>query len=309
MSILVTGGTGFIGSYLVKELLKEGEKIVIFDYMPDTSLLEDIKGDYKLLTGDISSLRDVMCAVLENEITDIFHLAFVLAETCEENPFKGFDINLKGILNLLEAARICNVKKFVFVSSISVFGKDAEEPVKNDAPKNPLTFYGITKLASEHICLWYNRKYNLDVRGVRFTWVFGPGRKRGITRLFSSQILDCIAKEKVVEIENPDEKGDWLYVKDAVKALLLAWRARRPKKRIYNIAGGTHSIREVVEIARRIVPDATVEYKGNRIVLSPYPSSYNDRWAREEFGWSPSYSIEDAVKEHLEIQMSQFKTQ
>ena len=300
MSILITGGTGFIGSYLIKELLKEGKEVAVLDYMPDTSLLKDVGGKYKLLRGDISSLRDVMCVFLENKVTDVFHLASVLAEVCEENPFKGFDINLKGTLNLLEASRLFGVKKFVFISSISVFGRDVKEPVEDDAPKNPLTFYGVTKLATEHICLWYNRKYGLDVRGLRFTWVFGPGRKRGITRLFSSEILDRIAKKGFVEIENPDEKGDWLYVKDAVKALLLAWKAENPKKRIYNVAGGAHSIREVVEIAKKFVPDVVVRYKEDGKILSPYPSSYDDTWARKELGWSPSYSIEEAVREHLE---------
>ncbi|MBC7189023.1 NAD-dependent epimerase/dehydratase family protein, partial [Candidatus Aerophobetes bacterium] len=83
MSVLITGGTGFIGSYLIKELLKEGKEVTVLDYMPDTSLLKDVEGKYKLIRGDISSLRDVMCVFLENKVTDVFHLASVLAEVCE----------------------------------------------------------------------------------------------------------------------------------------------------------------------------------------------------------------------------------
>jgi len=306
---LVTGGTGFIGSYLVKKLIREGIDVIVFDYMPDKSLLSEVEGEYKLIIGDLVSSPEVFSAVLENKVTDIFHLASVLAEICQEKPFTGLNVNLKGTLNLLDAARMGKVKKFVFVSSISVFGKDVEEPVGDDAPKNPSTLYGITKLASEHLCRWYNHKFNLDIRGVRFTWVFGPGRKRGITRLFSSELLDCIARDEVVEIENPDEKGDWLYVKDAVKALWLAWKASQPKRGIYNIAGGTHSIREVMQIAEKAVPDAVIRYKENGGILSPYPSSYDDRWAREELGWSPSYSIKDAVREHLQIARKHYRQQ
>jgi len=104
-----------------------------------------------------------------------------------------------------------------------------------------------------------------------------------------------------VEVTNPDERGDWLYVKDAVRALLAVWEAERPVRRIYNIAGGVHSVREVVEIAKRYRPEARISWKAERSTLSPYPAAYDDGPARAELGWRPGYSIEEAVREHLEI--------
>jgi len=300
MRLLVTGGTGFIGSYLVKKLANQGMEVIVFDCGRDTSSLSEVQGRYQLVPGDLASPPEVFSAVLENEVTDIFHLASLLAGTCEKRPFAGLNVNLKGTFNLLEAARMGKVKKFVFVSSISVFGKDVPEPVDDDAPKNPSTIYGITKLASEHLCRWYSNKHNLDIRAVRFPWVFGPGRERGITALYSSLLLDRIARGQTVQIRNPDERGDWLYIKDAVKALWLVWKSSRPKRRIYNISGEVHSIREVMETAKTVVPDAVIRYDDTKTSLSPYPSSYNDEWARKELGWAPSFSMEEAVRDHIQ---------
>jgi UDP-glucose 4-epimerase len=234
-------------------------------------------------------------------ITDVFHLGAVLAGPCEENPVMGFQVNFLSTLTLLDAAVTVGVKRFVMISSISVFGKDVQEPVSDHAVKNPATIYGQTKLASEHALLWYARKHGLDTRAVRFTWVFGPGRTTGITAVYSSLLLDAIARGEPMEVPNPDETGDWLYVKDAVKAILAVWEAREPKQRIYNIAGGVHSIRQVVEIARRYRPDARVILREGGAYASPYPAAYDDGPARAELGWRPDYTIEEAVREHLEI--------
>ena len=231
----------------------------------------------------------------------VFHLGAILAGPCEENPMLGFKVNFLSTETLLDAALALRVKRFFMVSSISVFGRDVKEPVANQAVKNPETIYGQTKLASEHLMLWYRRKHGLDTRALRFTWVFGPGRTTGITALYSSFILDAVAEGKPLHIPNPDERGDWLYIQDAIKAILTLWKAQEPKQRIYNVAGGVHSIREVVGIAKRIRPDARVTLQEGGKNLSPYPAAYDDSGARKEIGWKPDYTIEKAVQEHIEI--------
>jgi UDP-glucose 4-epimerase len=136
---------------------------------------------------------------------------------------------------------------------------------------------------------------------LRFTWLFGRGRTTGITALYSSLILDAIARGEMVTIPNPDERGDWVYVKDAVKAILALWDARGLSQRIFNIAGGVHSIREVVELARKLRPDARVELAAGGSSQSPYPVAYDDSAARRELGFRPDYTIEAAVAEHLRM--------
>lgn len=298
MRVLVTGGAGFIGSYLIPQLVEKGAEVVVFDAAPPPPASRD---GITYVRGNLASPADIYRVMMSQNITDIFHLGAVLAGPCEENPVNGFGINFQSTLSILDAAAALKIRRFVMLSSISVFGRDVAEPVPDDAPKNPETIYGQTKLASEHLLLWFARVRGLDTRALRFTWVFGPGRTTGITALYSSLILDSMARGKSITVPNPEEKGDWLYVKDAVKALLTVWEAENPKQRVYNIAGGVYSIRQVVEIAKKYCPNARVELAEGGKCLSPYPAAYDDSIARKEIGWRPGYTIEEAVKEHIEI--------
>jgi UDP-glucose 4-epimerase len=187
------------------------------------------------------------------------------------------------------------------ISSIAVFGRDAPQPVRDDAAKNPETIYGQTKLACEHLLQWYADKRGIDTSALRFTWVFGPGRTTGITAMYSSLVLDAIARGEPITIPNPEERGDWLYVKDAIKAILALWDATGLRQRVFNIAGGVHSIREVVDIATKMRPQACVVLAPDSATLSPYPVAYDDSAARRELAFRPDYTIETAVTEHLRI--------
>lgn len=301
MRALVTGGAGFIGSYLIPELLHRGFDVTAFDLAREPLALVPILDKITYIQGDLSSGPDLYRVMTTEKVTDVFHLGSILAGPCEENPRMGFQVNMESTLNLLDASVAMKVNRFIMLSSISVFGRDVSEPVADDAVKNPETIYGQTKLASEHLLKWFYRKHGLDARALRFTWVFGPGRTRGITALWSSAILDAVARGESLVVSNPDETGDWLYVKDAVKAIMTLYDAETPTQRIYNIAGGAYSIRDVVNVAQAFKPDAKITLVEDGGRQSPYPAAYDDSAARREIGWKPSYSIEDAVKEHIEI--------
>ncbi|MGE5257294.1 MAG: NAD-dependent epimerase/dehydratase family protein [Hyphomicrobiales bacterium] len=301
MRVLVTGGAGFIGSYLIPRLLDRGDEVVVFDLAPEPKSIKSVMNRISYLRGDLGSSSDLYRAMMSCRPEGVFHLGAILAGPCEENPVRGFRVNFESTQVLLDAARVLKAKKFFMVSSISVYGRDATEPVQDDAAKNPETVYGQTKLASEHLLTWYARKHGMDTCALRFTWVFGPGRTTGITALYSSLILDAIARGEVITVPNPEERGDWLYVKDAVKAILLIWDRPALKQRIFNISGGVHSIRDVVTIAQKYRPQARVHLTEGGERLSPYPVSYDDSAARKELGWAPDFTIEDAVQEHLKM--------
>ena len=305
MKVLVTGANGFIASYLIPRLLEMGAEVVAFDIVRNPAALSSVRKRITYVQGDLASSTDLYRTMATHKPTDVFHLGSILAGPCDENPIHGFDVNFGSTMTLLDAALSISVKKFVMISSIAVFSKDAPEPVADDAVKIPANVYGQTKLASEHMLHWYADKHGLDTRALRFAWVFGPGRTTGITAVYSSLLLDAIASGESLEISNPDETGDWLYVKDAVKAILAVWQNDDPGQRIYNVAGGEHSIRKVIEIARTIKPDLEVTYTDKTATASPYPSAYDDRVFRSEVGFKPDYTIESAVRDHIEFVMKQ----
>jgi UDP-glucose 4-epimerase len=299
--VLVTGGAGFIGSYLVPQLLERGWEVVVFDLVAEPESLEAVRDEITYVRGDLGSGPDIYRAMMTHRPTGIFHLGALLAGPCEENPLLGFRVNFQSTQVLLDASLALEVERFFMISSISVFGRDVSEPVPDSAVKNPETIYGQTKLAGEHLMHWYAAKHGLDTRALRFTWVFGPGRTTGITALWSSAILDAMALGRKTVIPNPDERGDWLYVKDAVSAILTLWDAPEAGQRVYNIAGGVHSIREAVELARRWRPEAPVVLAEDGTNQSPYPAAYDDSAARRDLGWKPRYTLEEAVAEHIAI--------
>lgn len=301
MKALITGGAGFIGSYLVPQLLERGWEVVVFDLADRPASIQAVMDRIEYVRGDLGSAADLYRAMITHRPSGVFHLGAVLAGPCEADPVMGFRVNFHSTQTLLDASLALGVERFFMISSISVFGRDVTEPVADTAVKNPETIYGQTKLDSEHLMRWYAAKHGLDTRALRFTWVFGPGRTTGITALWSSAILDAIARGEPLTIANPDETGDWLYVKDAVKAILTFWEAEKVPQQVYNVAGGAHSIREVVEIARREYPAAPVTLVEGGANQSPYPAVYDDTPAREHWGWVPDYPIDRAVREHLAV--------
>jgi UDP-glucose 4-epimerase len=300
MRILVTGGGGFIGANLVKALVGQGDDVVVLDLAPQPPLLDGLR-NLTYLRGDCGSEIDVYRAMTLHRPEGVFHLGAMMAGPCEEHPPTAFQVNFRSTQTLLDASLAIGVQRFFFMSSISVYDPAQPEPVPHDGLMNPPNIYGQTKLAGEHLLAWYTKTHGIDSRGIRPTWVWGPNRKRGLTTLYTTAMIDRIAKGGDVFIENPDERGDWLYVHDCVRAMLLAWNAKEPGERIYTICGSVHSIREVAEIAMRHCPDARVTFSEKAKEPSPYAVRFDDSPARRDLGWKPEYTIERAVEDHLSV--------
>ena len=299
MKVLVTGAAGFIGRYLVPVLCERGMRVVATDVaVPKSDANPGVEWEYL----DVSRDDAIYKIMFKHRPDAIIHLVSLLAGPCDSDPIRGWRVNFDSTMHLLNAGLGSGLKQFLLTSSVSVFGRGLPEPVPDNALKEPATIYGQTKLACENLLRWYHSKHGLTVGAVRFPWVYGPGRENGITALYSSKLFDAIAKKEPLRIANPEEKGDWLYVKDAVKALLLLLTKGETRQLFYNIMGESHTIRDAMERAKKIFPEADIAFAEQAGQSdNPYPTEYDDSAARSELGWKPDYTLEDGMREHVTL--------
>ncbi len=304
MSILVTGSAGFIGFNLVRELVKREYDVVGLIHRSSPKSLEDIANKVKFVRSNIESFPEVIDAVKTFNVEYIFHTAAMLsAESEAAPPMRSINTNIIGTMNLLEASRLLDIEKIVFTSTAAVFS--GIRNINDDSIKYPFnSIYGSAKLFGELSGLWYHNKYGIDFRGVRFPNVYGRGRTKG-SDAFCSQFIEKAALGKSFEIPYKDFVSDWLYIKDAVRSLIMLFDAKQPKKRIYNISGGIHSIEEAVSIVKKLIPDADIRFDPQAKPFIFQKTSFDDTYAREEIGWAPAYSLEDGIREIIEDTRSQ----
>ena len=256
--VLVTGGTGFIGSYLALALLKRGESVVLFDRDPDQRRLTGFApqfADYQkdkrvsFVQGDLSLLPHVLATMDKHEPKSVFHLGALLSAGTESNPTMGFQVDLIGTWNVLEATRLYGQQRqgepvrVLFPSTIASFGSFLPSPndVPNESVQMPTTMYGVAKVASERLGEYYHAKKWVDFRAVRFPSVVGASRGPGGTTVYSTLMMQFPLLGKTYDVYvKPERRLDVLYVKDAVKALLDLHDAPQlpnDRRRVYNIAG------------------------------------------------------------------------
>jgi threonine 3-dehydrogenase len=264
--ILITGGSGFIASYLAMELLKAGEQIVLFDRDPDLRRLtgyNDAYNKYKnqvtFVQGDLSILSHVLALFDKHEPKSVFHLGALLSAGAESNPTMGFEVDLVGSRNVLDAARIfCqqnNVPpvRVLFPSTIASFGRfiAGGTLVPNEAVQMPITMYGVAKVATERLGEYYTGKGWIDFRAVRFPSVVGASRGPGGTTVYSTLMIQAPLQGWPYQSYVPaDTRLDIIYIRDAVDALLGLYAAKpeslfnvdketgvKTPRRVYNIAG------------------------------------------------------------------------
>jgi len=302
MSILITGGTGSLGSFLAKEMVKRDyQDIILFDYNPDYERISDILNKVKVAAGNITDWTDVVSIMKEHGVKEVFHLAALLSTEIKERPFSGFKVNVEGTVNILEASRILGVKKLIFVSSISTFGPGLPEPVKETYRQQPTNLYGITKLAGELWCFYYWQEYNIDTRILRFPRIVNPGRRGKGVALFPSLMIEKAALGEYYEIEVSEEyKVPIIYIKDAVDVLISLYEARQVKSRVYNINGLLPTAKEILETVKKYVPAARLKFSERPIVPHlTIPLCYDDSKAKNELCWRIRYTLDKMVEDFI----------
>jgi threonine 3-dehydrogenase len=306
MAILITGGAGFIGIELAKKFLKRGEDIVIFDKIIDDSLFA---GDKKVIKvkGDITNWPEVLNVVQQNKIDTIFHLAAILSAISEANPWASININALGTFHVLDAARLFQVKKVIFTSSMGAYGVTQDAIVTEDTIQRPSIIYGVTKVFSELLGLYYQRKFGIDFRGVRFPQLIGTGVKTMGFGQYNPWLIEAAIKGEAFDVWVPEDTViPLMYIKDAIKSLVLLYDAEESKliKRVYNLGQITPppTAKEVVDMVKQYYPDARINFKPdpNAVnVLKTIPRIIKGDNAEQEWGWRIEYSLDDTVKDFI----------
>ena len=299
MAILVTGAAGYIGRFLVNELVQQGHEVVAVDLQPaPAGLPPELPSSVSLELGDVTDKAAMKALVDRQPLTAIIHLAGLVTMACERNPDACMRVNLGGTHNMLDAARDAGVPRFVFASTISVYGPDVEQPmVEGVTPAEPLTWYGQSKILGEQLGLYYQRRWGLDFRAARMAAIVGPSRvAAGSATMYTSLILERAALGQRYEIDVDPEAGTpVLYARDCARGLAALATAEAAPRRIYHLSTGLVTASELVELAKSRVPDADLVFDTDPL-LGPV-SKISAKWdlsikaAEEDLGWKPAFTV------------------
>ncbi len=301
--ILLTGAGGQIGAVLTEALRTA--------YGPDNVVATDIKpldnqsGPHEILDAlDAAKLNEL---VDRYRITQIYHLAAILSATGEKDPMWAWNINMTSLFNVLETARLRQLHKVYFPSSIAVFGREAR---RENTPQFevliPETVYGISKVAGENWANYYFRRYGLDVRSLRYPGIIGyqslPG---GGTTDYAVDIYHYAVRHQPFEcFLKADTRLPMLYMPDTIRATLQLMEApadRLTVRTSYNLAGMSFTPEEIAASIRKEMPDFQISYKPDfrQAIADSWPATIDDSAARNDWDWKPEYDLDAMTRDML----------
>jgi nucleoside-diphosphate-sugar epimerase len=305
--ILVIGASGQIGVELTLALRKiyGNANVVASDLREQNPLLQGT-GPYVSL--DVMNKEMLHVQVIRQNITQIYLLAAILSATGEKNPHLAWSLNMQGLLNVLDIAREEKLHKVYWPSSIAVFGPTSP---KQNCPQQtviePTTVYGISKYAGEFWCNYFNMKYDVDVRSLRYPGLISyksdPG---GGTTDYAVGIFHEALEEKKYEcFLREDTYLPMMYMPDAIRATLELMEAPASKIKIrtsYNVSAISFSPKEITAEIQKHIPGFTISYKPDyrQIIADSWPQSIDDTVARNDWGWKHEYDLTKMTKDMFE---------
>jgi len=312
--VLITGGAGFIGSFICRELLDLGHEVIIYDsFAQFISPLESkyhayinvrFEGiDNKLIIerGDTRDKGNLMEIIELYKPERIIHLAALpIADLSSRNPEEAMSSILQGAVNVLDVIRSKDyVKRFVYASSSMVYGDFEYEPADEDHPKRPKDVYGGTKLAGEVITEAYGRRFGVKYTIIRPSAVYGPTD----VNLRVSQIFieKAMMNKHVVLHGGGHSKLDFTYIEDTAHGFVLATFAEEAKNEIFNITRGEgRSLKEYYEVLKQYFPKLEAKVESGHF-HRPRRGALDISKARSLLGYEPEYSLEEGIQKYVEF--------
>lgn len=307
MRILITGGAGFIGSHLCDKYVKDGHTVICLDNFMSGDLLNirhllDYR-NFKLIKGDV---RDF--GLLERIIRDIeviFHLAAQIhVDRSYVEPKLTYDINVMGTQNILEAARLHDVKKVIHASTSEVYGSAQYAPIDELHPLCAPHPYGASKIAADRMCYAYIKTYGMDISILRLFNTFGPRQRDigygGVISIFTRRILN---NAPPIIYGDGKQTRDYTYIADAIRAYDLILNHDKPLVEPINIGSGKEL--SIIDIANQIIGETGKSASINPVHVAPRIGEVNRLIANTErakalLGWKSEYNFENGLKQFIE---------
>jgi nucleoside-diphosphate-sugar epimerase len=313
MTYLVTGGTGFIGSRVVRDLVRQGEHVIIYDWYPDRVLLERLLSQeerescVKMVQGDVTDFAHLIGTINSYKVERIIHTAALLLHDVNANPFMAVRVNCEGTVAVFEAARLLGLKKVVWISSGSVYGPPeayAEEFIPNDAPHYPQNLYGASKSIDEQFADYYCDKYGLDIAAIRLVLVYGAWQSRGrtaaiIREMVTNPALGIPGKVPAAR----DNVLGWTYVDDAARAILALAGSSKTRTHTFSIRGDIHSVGEMADYVQELIPDARISFLSleksqSHLIMT---CKYDMTRIEEELGFHLLWNMKEGIRETINL--------
>lgn len=313
--ILVIGAGGQLGSELTQALWQRygSENVVATDIRHPNGILSP--GNFEIL--DVQNAKQLSDIIRKNEITQIYHLAAVLSAAGEKDPAFAWQLNMGGLINVLDAAVEFKVSQVYWPSSIAVFGPATP---KVNTPQttvmDPTTIYGISKLAGERWCDWYFRNRGLDVRSLRYPGLIGYKSKPGggTTDYAVDIFFKAIEGKHYVCFLKPDTYLPMMYMDDAIKATIDLMEAPSEKVKVrssYNISAMSFCPSEIADEIGKRIPGFSISFEPDfrQAIADSWPKSIDDSVARADWGWQPRFDLQTMTREILKNLMATLATQ
>ncbi|WP_397532831.1 NAD-dependent epimerase/dehydratase family protein [Roseateles sp.] len=302
--ILIIGANGQIGSELALELAqRHGNDAVITSDVAPQGRVPQLA--HEML--DVTDAAALTAVVKRHSITQIYHLAAALSASGEKHPMWAWDLNMKGLLNVLELARTAKLERVFWPSSIAAFGPGTPAlDTPQSTVMDPTTVYGISKLAGERWCAWYHANHGVDVRSLRYpgliSWKTPPG---GGTTDYAVEIFHAALKEGRYSCFLEEGQAlPMMYMSDALRATIELMEA--PAEAItqrgsYNLAGISFTPAEIATEIRKHIPGFEIRYAPDfrQAIAASWPQRIDDRVAQQDWGWKLRYELPEMVADML----------
>jgi nucleoside-diphosphate-sugar epimerase len=307
MAILITGGTGFIGSYLTRHLVLEHghDDVVIFDRFPNRRRIEEVESRVEIVQGDVLEPQELLATIARYEIDRIAHFAFLPGGALAEKIVPYVRTQVMGTANVFETARLGGVTRVVNASSVAVYGRGDGSLATEDEPPRPSEWYGSCKEMTEHMARLYNEQHGMEIVSFRISASLGYGRLAResvasgllVDRANFMAYPELALRGHSVTMPPDDQVIDVIYAADTAEAWRLALDAERLQHFVFNLRSEQRPVGDMTRHMRELLPEATIETSDEPVPLGRLMD--NARLV-DELAFKPRYTLETGLEDYLD---------